>query len=380
MSENILITGGAGFIGSHLSDALIEMGHRVTVLDILHPQVHGPRQEIPAYLNKEVNFILGDVRDIDAMRMAIEGKTIIFHFAAYTGVGQSMYEIRDYLDVNVQGSGVLFELLSQRAHQVKKVIVASSRAVYGEGAYLCANCGLVRPNSRTPDQLDAGQWEPVCPICRSTIQPLPTPETLTPDPQSIYAITKLNQEQIAVLLGQAYHLPVVVLRFFNVFGPRQALGNPYTGVIGTFLSRLKGGNPPRIYEDGQESRDFVHVSDVVRACLLSMSRKEADGEVINVGSGEQISLFQVARTISEAMKGPGPIVTGQFRVGDIRHCHADLSKAKVILGYEPRISFETGIRDLVAQLTGLEWEDRSIAAEKELADRGLASSKAHARR
>ena len=380
MTENILITGGAGFIGSHLADLLLEMGHEVTVLDILHPQVHGAEQNIPSYLNPDLHLIRGDVRDAEAMKKALEEKTVIFHFAALTGVGQSMYQIRDYLDVNVQGTGVLFELLSQQTHQKYKVVLASSRAVYGEGAYECRNCGLVKPGPRTSEQLYAGQWEPLCPNCRQKLHPVPTSETQPPDPQSIYAITKLNQEQVALLLDESYGLSVVALRFFNVYGPRQSLGNPYTGVIGTFLSRLKGGNPPRVYEDGQESRDFVHVSDVIRACLLSMERQEANGQIINIGSGKPITLYEVAETLSRVLDGPEPIITGQFRVGDIRHCHADLTKARAILGYEPKIPFEVGIQDLVDQLSGQQWEDLSVIAEKELADRGPASSKALLRR
>ena len=380
MTENILITGGAGFIGSHLADLLLEMGHKVTVLDILHPQVHGAKQNIPSYLNPDLHLIRGDVRDAEAMKKALEEKTVIFHFAALTGVGQSMYQIRDYLDVNVQGTGVLFELLSQQTHQKCKVVLASSRAVYGEGAYECRNCGLVKPSPRTSEQLYAGQWEPLCPTCRQKLQPGPTPETQPPDPQSIYAITKLNQEQVALLLDESYGLSVVALRFFNVYGPRQSLGNPYTGVIGTFLSRLKGGNPPRVYEDGQESRDFVHVSDVIRACLLSMERQEANGQIINIGSGKPITLYEVAETLSRVLDGPEPIITGQFRVGYIRHCHADLTKARAILGYEPKVPFEVGVQDLVDQLSGQQWEDLSVIAEKELADRGLASSKALLRR
>lgn len=373
MNESVLITGGAGFIGSHLADVLIAQGHQVTIYDNLHPQVHGPQRQIPDYLNKKATFIRGDVRDADALQDALAGKTIVFHFAAYTGVGQSMYQIREYMDVNVQGTAVLMEILSQSKHAVRKLILSSSRAVYGEGAYLCSECGPVHPLPRTLSQLQQGQWEVKCPHCQREVNPNPTSENTPLAPYSIYAISKHNQEQICRLIGETYGLPVVVLRFFNVYGPRQSLRNPYTGVINVFLTRLINSKPPQVYEDGHELRDFVHVKDVILACMLAMDKESAEGHIMNVGTGQPLSLMQVAQIISQEFDGQSPVLTGQFRAGDIRHCFADISRAKTILGYEPRVPFSTGISEYIRQLNHRQWDDLSAIPEQELLKRGLAA-------
>jgi dTDP-L-rhamnose 4-epimerase len=289
-----------------------------------------------------------------------------------------MYQIGEYLDVNVQGTATLLERLSRPSSSVRKLIVASSRAVYGEGAYQCSSCGLVNPLPRTAEQLRAGRWEVPCPHCGQALQPIPTPETQTTDPRSIYAVSKLNQEQISLLIGEAYTLPVVVLRFFNVYGPRQSLKNPYTGVINAFITRLVNGLPPQVYEDGQESRDFVHVSDVCQACLLAMTSEAANGQVFNVGSGQPLSLLEVAQTVAAQFGGASPVITGQYRLGDIRHCYADLSRSRQLLGYSPQVPFEVGITQLLDQLAGQGWTDQSAQAEAELVARGLAArSKPH---
>lgn len=371
--HKVLITGGAGFIGSHLADLLISQGHEVTLFDLLHPQVHGPEQKPPDYLHPAARLIQGDVRDPAALQAALDGIDVVFHFAAYTGVGQSMYQISEYLDVNVQGTATLLEQLSRPSSSVRRLIIASSRAVYGEGAYHCANCGPVAPLPRTADQLRAGHWQVICPHCGQPIQPIPTPETKTADPRSIYAASKLNQEQISLIVGEAYNLPVVVLRFFNVYGPRQSLKNPYTGVINTFITRLVNGLPPQVYEDGRPSRDFVHVSDVCQACLLAMTSVTAAGQILNVGSGQPLSLLEVAQTIARHLNGPSPIITGQYRLGDIRHCHADLTRSRQQLGYTPQVPFDAGIAQLLEQLAGQEWADQSAQAEAELIARGLAA-------
>jgi dTDP-L-rhamnose 4-epimerase len=371
--KKILITGGAGFIGSHLADSLINQGYEVTLFDMLHPQVHGVERRLPDYLNPAAHLIQGDVRDANALAAALDGIEVVFHFAAYTGVGQSMYQISEYLDVNVQGTAALLELLSRPSSSVRKLIVASSRAVYGEGAYHCPRCGPVSPLPRTAEQLRAGRWELTCPCCGQTVQPIPTPETQTTDPRSIYAVSKLNQEQISLLIGEAYGLPVVVLRFFNVYGPRQSLKNPYTGVINTFITRSMNGLPPQVYEDGRESRDFVHVSDVCQACLLAMTNEAANGRIFNVGSGQSLSLLEVAQTIATHLGGPAPVITGQYRVGDIRHCDADLTHARQRLSYSPAVSFAAGITQLLNEVAGQVWADQSGKAEAELVARGLSA-------
>lgn len=373
MGEKILITGGAGFIGSHLADALLAAGHQVTVLDVLHPQVHGVAQAVPAYLHERVQFIRGDLRDRELLETALAGQTAVFHFAAYTGVGQSMYQISEYLDVNVGGTAVLMERLSQQNHSVRRLVLASSRAVYGEGAYHCQACATVHPPPRSLAQLRDGRWEVSCPYCGREVQPIPTPESTPPDPHSIYAISKHNQEQICLLIGETYDIPVVVLRYFNVYGPRQSLSNPYTGVISTFITRTMNGRAIQVYEDGRESRDFVHVQDVVNACLLALERSTAVGKIINVGSGEPLTLLQIAQIISQKLEGPEPLITGQYRAGDIRHCTADLTHANRMLGYIPRITFTHGVEDLLALLQNQRWEDHSHIAEQELVKRGLAA-------
>lgn len=373
MSEQVLITGGAGFIGSHLTDELIANGHGVTVLDLLHPQVHGEAQTIPDYLNPDVTLIKADVRDKNALQSALVDKTIVYHFASYTGVGQSMYQISEYMDVNVQGTAVLMELLSQQKQKIKRLILSSSRAVYGEGAYLCKQCGIVHPSARPLEQLRDARWEVECPQCGQEVTAIPTPESTTPDPHSIYAISKQNQEQVCLLLGETYDIPVVVLRYFNVYGPRQSLSNPYTGVISTFITRLINGRNLNIYEDGLESRDFVHVKDIVQACILAMQKEEAIGQIINVGTGDALTLFQIAQIITDKFDGPSPVITGQSRAGDIRHCYADLTQAQKLLGFSPKIKFSDGVDDLIAGLGAERLEDQSALAEEELIKRRLAA-------
>jgi dTDP-L-rhamnose 4-epimerase len=287
-------------------------------------------------------------------------------------VGQSMYQVRDYLDVNVVGTGVLLELLGDDRRGVRTLVVASSRAVYGEGAYRCATCGPVTPHSRPTAQLLAGEWEPRCPRCGGSAVAVPTPEATMLRPASVYAVSKQSQEQTALVVGAARDLPVVVLRYFNVYGSRQSLSNPYTGVIPALVSRVLSGRPPEVYEDGKESRDFVHVSDVVRATLLAIDA-HATQSVLNVGSGETRSLLDVARTVTAALDGPEPVITGKFRVGDVRHSHADLTHARAALGFEPAVPFTDAIRELATELADQLHEDHSARAEAELSSRGLAA-------
>jgi dTDP-L-rhamnose 4-epimerase len=371
VSERVLVTGGAGFIGSHLVDALHARGDEVKVLDVLHPQVHGPGAGRPAYLDPAARLVVGDVRDRDALGPLLDQADVVVHLAAYTGVGQSMYQVRDYLDVNVVGTGVLLELLGDNRRRVRKLVLASSRAVYGEGAYRCARCGVVTPPPRRAEDLLAGRWEPVCPVDGSPLTALPTPETSPVVPASIYAVSKSGQEHTALVVGAARGLPVVALRCFNVFGSRQALSNPYTGVIPAFVRRVLTEQGPEVYEDGNESRDFVHVRDVVRAMLLAIDRADADGLAVNVGSGTPQSLLDVASAVSSALDGPPPEISGKFRVGDIRHSHADLTRAREVLGFEPSVDVGAGLRELVGEITEQLHEDLSPQAETELSSRGL---------
>lgn len=371
----ILITGGAGFIGSHLVDALVDRGYGVRVLDNLEPQVHGPLREQgrwPAYANAGAEYVLGDVRDRDTLVRALEGVDVVYHLAAATGVGQSMYQIAGYVEVNVQGTANLLDALANGGRgrcPVRKLVLASSRAIYGEGAYRCAACGMVHPPVRTPAQLDADQWEPPCPHCGRPVSPIPTPESLPPDPGSVYGITKLAQEHLCLCAGVAYGIKVTALRFFNVYGPRQSLSNPYTGIFTAFFGRLAAGEAPEVYEDGLMTRDFVHVSDVVRALLLALGACDAGGRVYNVGSGQATAILEVARFICNA--GSVPLVTGAARVGDIRHCTADNGAAAADLGYRPVVDLAAGLKTLCADGAGNGGHDVASVARRELAQAGL---------
>jgi dTDP-L-rhamnose 4-epimerase len=369
----VLITGGAGFIGQHLAKSLLEQSHVVRVIDNLTPQVHGESPDVSSILAPEVEFIRGDVRDSDALRKALQGIEVVYHLAAQTGVGQSMYMIDEYMDCNVMGTARLMTLLADDRGSVERVVVASSRAVYGEGKYSCESCGFVFPEPRSPEQMDRGEWEVKCPTCSHELVPEPTDEDKPLKPGSIYAITKRDQEETCLCIGQAYGIPTTAFRFFNVYGSGQALGNPYTGIITIFAAKIRNGEAPLIYEDGLESRDFVHVSDVVQALTLAMRNPNADYQVMNVGSGEALTVLDMARVmIREMNAGPlEPAVIGKYRVGDIRHCHADLTRIGSLLGYSPGMSFDDGIKEFLAWAEGRESEDRLETATSELGRRGL---------
>ena len=372
--EKVLVTGGAGFIGSHLVDALVESGVRVRVLDILEPQVHGPAREVPVYFNPAAELVKGDVRDRELLRTCLEGVDVVFNLAAAVGVGQSMYEIERYVSANTLGTAVLLDVLANRRHSVRKLVVASSMSIYGEGSYRCPNCGIVEPGERGEEQMREGQWEPFCPRCGGCLVPIPTGEGKGFQSSSIYAISKKDQEEMSLCVGKAYGLPTVALRFFNVYGPRQALSNPYTGAAAIFSSRALNGKPPLIYEDGLQTRDFVHVSDVAQALLLAMDRDEANFRAFNVGSGRPLAILDMARIICERVGPPGlqPEVAGSFRKGDIRHCYADISRLAA-LGYSPKVSFEDGVRELAEWVRQQTAEDRIDLATAELKRRGLVS-------
>ena len=373
MAEHILVTGGAGFIGSFLVDALLERGHSVRIYDALVPQVHGDEQAVPDYLNPEAEFIKGDVRDRDALGRALRGIDVVYHLAAAVGVGQSMYEIQYYTDVNTLGGAVLLDLVANTEHSVRKMIVASSMSIYGEGKYQCPEHGVVYPRLREEAQLKARDWEMKCPHCGRDVEPVPTDENKPLYPTSIYAITKRDHEEMFLSTGVAYGIPAVALRFFNTYGPRQALSNPYTGVMAIFSGRLLNDQPPVIYEDGEQARDFIHVSDIVQGLLLAMERPEADNEVFNLGTGVPTSIGHVARLLSQHLTDGRvePQILNRFRAGDIRTCYADLSKARDLLGFEPRVPLEEGLDDLLAWVKQQQAEDHFSQVEKELADKAL---------
>jgi len=319
----VLITGGAGFIGSHVADHLLGRGYQVRALDSLVEQVHGSGKR-PDYLNTEVELQVGDVRDPTAVNRALDGVDYVVHFAARVGVGQSMYEIAEYTSVNGTGTAVLLEAMLDRP--VAKLLVASSMSVYGEGRYVSR--GREMPAvERDAAQLERGHWDPRGPR-GERLEPVPTPERKRVSLSSIYALNKYEQERMCLLFGSSYDVPTVALRFFNVYGPYQALSNPYTGVLAIFAGRLLNGKPPLIFEDGQQRRDFVHVSDVARACALALAGHAADGQVVNVASGNSYSVCEIAERLAQVMgMTTEPQITGKYRVGDIRHCFADISLA-----------------------------------------------------
>jgi dTDP-L-rhamnose 4-epimerase len=370
MSRRILITGGAGFIGSHLADVLLRRGYRVRAFDNLSPQVHGDREGRPAYLDPEVELVEGDVRDPQVLRDALSGVDAVYHFAAMVGVGQSMYEISKYTAVNGLGTAVLLESLIERP--VERLVVASSMSIYGEGMYRAADGSLVAGVERGLEQLKRGEWE-LSDERGGTLAPVPTPEAKAPSLASVYALSKYDQERMCLMVGAAYGISTVALRFFNVYGPRQALSNPYTGVLAIFAARLLNGNRPLIFEDGRQRRDFVSVHDVAEACRLALEVPQAAGRVFNVGSGRDISIEELALRLAAKLgkEQLEPEVTGKYRVGDIRHCFADIALAQAILGYAPRVTLEDGIVELAGWLEGQIAVDRVGEARRALELRGL---------
>jgi dTDP-L-rhamnose 4-epimerase len=368
----VLVTGGAGFIGSHLVDALVARGHAVRVLDSLEPQVHGAGGGRPRWLHPAAELRVADVRERDALRSALDGVEAVFHQAAVVGIGQSMYEIERYVASNSLASAVLLEELVERRRQLRRVVVASSMSIYGEGAYRDGEGALQHPGLRPAAQLEARRWEPEDARGRP-LRAVGTPESTPLAPTSVYAVTKRDQEELFLTVGRAYEIPTVALRYFNVYGTRQALGNPYTGVVAIFSSRLLHGRAPVIYEDGGQTRDFVHVSDVVAANLLALEREAAVGGVYNVGTGRATTVSEVAEALARELGvAVAPEVTGSFRAGDIRHCHADVTAIARDLGFTARVPLAEGLRELLGWLRGESAPDRLEEARKELERRGLA--------
>ena len=368
----ILVTGGAGFIGSHLVDALHERGHAVRVLDNLEPQVHGALEAPPGYLSREAEFVRGDVRDRDTVDRALDGVDAVYHLAALVGVGQSMYEMERYVSANSLGGAVLLDAVVARRDRIRRMVVASSMSIYGEGAYRDGAGARVWPGLRDEAQLARRAWECLDADGRP-LAPVATPEDKPLQPNSIYAVTKRDHEETFLAVGAAYGIPAVALRFFNVYGSRQALSNPYTGVMAIFSARLLNGHRPLIFEDGRQTRDFVHVSDIARACVLALERENVRSGVYNVGSGNATSILQVAERLAKELGfAEPPDVTAKYRAGDVRHCFADIARAREELGYAPDTDFDAGIRELLEWIRTQSAEDRVERAADELERRGLA--------
>jgi len=372
VARRVLVTGGAGFVGSHLVDALLARGDTVRIFDNLDPQVHGPARRRPAWLAADAEFVQADVRDADAVRRSLAGIDTVYHLAAAVGVGQSMYQVADYTAVNTLGTANLLQALVDERGAVERLVVASSMSIYGEGRYTRPDGREPRVSTRSLEQLRQHEWE-LCDPDGVELSPVPTDEGKALDSTSIYALTKADQERMVLMIGAAYGIPSVALRFFNIYGPRQALSNPYTGVAAIFSSRLLNGQPPLVYEDGEQRRDFVSVHDIVQALLLSAEEEAAVGKAFNVGSGRAVTVREVAGTLASVLGSEvKPEVTGKYRVGDIRNCYADISLAREVLGYEPRVSFREGMEELVGWLREQERPESTVEAHAaELAARGL---------
>ncbi len=370
MDKTVLITGGAGFIGSHLADELLEHGYRVRVLDCLTPQVHGASQTRPSYLAEEVELIVGDVRNSEAVQRSLAGVDFVYHFAALVGVGQSMYDVARYTEVNNFGTATVLEAIIDKP--VKKLVIASSMSLYGEGLYQKPDGSTGEAVDRSIEQLRAQDWH-IRDDQGNTLTPVATPETKRPSLSSIYALSKYNQEQMCLMLGKAYQIPTVALRFFNAFGTRQALTNPYTGVLAIFGSRLLNNNPPLLFEDGQQLRDFVSVKDVARSCRLAIESEKADGCAINIGSGKSYTIEETARKVAKALgkENIEPEISGKYRVGDIRHCFPDIKLARELLGFEPQIMLDDGLTELAEWIEAQTAEDKVDEMRVQLAARGL---------
>jgi dTDP-L-rhamnose 4-epimerase len=371
MSERVLVTGGAGFIGSHTVDRLLEREAVVRVLDRLHPQVH-PGGAVPAYLSPEAELMVGDVRDLDAMRRAVRGVDRVVHYAAETSVGQSMYRSDVHVDVNARGTATLFRALREEGVEVSRVVISSSRAVYGEGTYRCPRCGVVHPGPRRVADLEAGIWGVRCPTCGEPVTPIPTAEDAPCRYASAYGMTKAYQEDVARVEAAQLAIPLVVLRCFNAYGPRQSLHNPYMGLIGTFALRLLRDRPVVLYERGTPIRDLVHVTDLVDASVRALLDGPSGDATLNVGSGAGVTLTELAMEIGRAA-GRAPVVepSGRFRVGDIHAGIARIDRIRDALGWEPRIALAEGLGALIPQLEAARAPDRSEAVERELRREGV---------
>jgi len=373
--KNILITGGAGFIGANLTKKLVSKGYNVTILDNLSKQIHGENQDSELYKSiKNIStFILGDVCNKSDWNKALKGQNAVIHLAAETGTGQSMYEITKYNDVNILGTSHLLNILANESHSIQKMVIASSRSIYGEGKYLCEKDGIVYPNERNDADMSKGLFEPICNNCKEELSLMSTDENSKIHPLSIYGITKQQQEQMTLLMGKSLDVPAVALRYQNVYGPGQSLSNPYTGILSIFSTRMLNGNDIDIYEDGEESRDFVFINDVVDATVLALEKEEANNQIFNVGSGVATTVSQVANSLKEFYNSNVNItISGKYRLGDIRHNYADLSKIKKALGFSPKFDFNSGISEFVKWVKTQEIkEDKYESSIEELKQKGL---------
>jgi dTDP-L-rhamnose 4-epimerase len=373
MTKTILITGGGGFIASHCAALLLRHNYRVKALDNLDAQIHGHERRPPSYLDRRVELVIGDIRSPKTVRRALADVDAVIHLAARVGVGQSMYEVADYTDVNGRGTAVLLEAMIERAKRrpFDRLVVASSMSIYGEGLYRASDGRLVADAERSAQQLKRGIWDPLDESGRR-LEAMATPESKAPSMRSVYALSKYDQERLCLVVGEAYDIPTVALRFFNVYGPHQALSNPYTGVLAIFAARLLNDRPPLIFEDGEQRRDFVYVDDVAEACRLALLSDAAIGHPFNIGSGASVSIKEAALLLGEALGVPiEPEITGECRIGDVRHCFPDIASARALLGYQPRYSLTAGLKKLVAWLEGRVAIDRVGEARAALAARGL---------
>ena len=374
--KRILITGGAGFIGSNLALSLIKKGYHVTVLDNLSELIHGENGE-KSFLYKsiidKVIFIKGDVRNKEDWEKALVGQDAVIHLAAETGTGQSMYQIYKYSSVNIGGTALFLDILANSHHGIKKIIVASTRAIYGEGRYYCSSHGEVYPLTRNEKDLINGLFECKCPICAENIELLSTHEESKIQPQSIYGISKYSQEQLFLLTGKSLNIPAVVFRYQNVYGPGQSLSNPYTGILSIFSSQIKNNNPINIFEDGKESRDFVYIDDVVKATILGLENENANFNIYNIGTGSQVTVSHIADTLVNLYQSKVQVnITGNFRFGDIRHNYADLTKINKDLNFSPKYQFEEGVSEFIKWVNSQEIKENKYSNSiKELKERGL---------
>ncbi len=367
----VLVTGGAGFIGSHLVDALLAQGDRVRVLDCLDPLAHASGKP-PAHLASDAELVVGDLRDRAAVERALAGVDRVVHLGGVVGNGESMVNIRRAVDVNAGGTATLLEAVLARRGEIRRFVAASSMVVYGEGAYACPDHGAIAPPVREEAQLRRRAWEPRCPDCARELAPIATTEEAPLRPASVYGITKRDQEELVLVLGRAYGLETVALRYLGTYGPRQALANPYTGVAAIFAARLLSGRRPVVFEDGEQIRDMVHVSDVVRATRAALDAPQAPGHAINVASGQQVRIVELARRVAGALGSAlEPEITGEYRAGDIRHCFAATARARELLGFEARVTLDEGLPELAEWVASQAVAERGDGALADLRARGL---------